>query len=389
MGQQRQRQSAQLCAAFSEFEAASGQLVDSYGRLERRVVELTAALAASRAELQRELEDKDRLATRLASLLAALPGGVVVLDGAGRVQDFNPAAADLLGGLGRGAPWIDVVARSFAPRWDDGHDVSLEDGRRVSVATQALHGEPGQILLITEVTETRRLQELLNHHRRLSAKTEMAASLAHQIRTPLSVAMLQISNLGRTDASAELRQRATVKALAALRQLERLVEDMLGFARGGTFDMRELDVAPMLEALVAEVRGALPDPAFTLALGEPAPVRIRGNRSALHSIMLNLVNNSRAATAGKGRLAITARELGDFVEIRFADDGPGVPAADRENIFEPFFTTRRNGTGLGLSVARAIARSHGGELALDPDFLAGACFVLSLPRLIGVAATAS
>ncbi|MBI4696187.1 MAG: PAS domain-containing sensor histidine kinase [Gammaproteobacteria bacterium] len=381
MGQQRQEQSAELCAAFAEFEAVSGKLTEFYASLEQRVAELTAELHESRAELQRELQAKDLLATRLESLLTALPGGIVVIDGAGRVQDFNPAAANLLDGLDRGTPWIEIVATSFAPRWDDGHDVSLKDGRRVSVATQSLHGEPGQILLITDVTETRRLQELLNHHRRLSAKTEMAASLAHQIRTPLSVAMLQVSNLSRATANPELRRRCTVKALDAMRQLERLVEDMLTFARGGTLEMSELEVGPVLEGLIAELAAAMPDSDFEVALGPVPPVRIRGNRSALHSIMLNLVNNGRAAAQGKGHLEISVRELGDYIQLRFADDGPGVPAADRENVFEPFFTTRRSGTGLGLSVARAVARAHGGELAIEPDYQDGACFVLSLPRL--------
>lgn len=390
MGQPELNQSAQLCAAFAEFEHASSRLAAFYDSLEQRVAELTLALTDSKAELQRELHAKGVLATRLASLLEALPGGVIVLDEAGRVTDRNPAAVELLGPVAIGEPWIDVVARCFSPRWDDGHDISLQDGRRVNVATQALHGEPGQILLIKDVTETRRLQELLTHHRRLSAKTELAAALAHQIRTPLSVAILQLSNLNRESLVLDARRRHTEKAMDAMRQLERLVEDMLTFARGGPLDMASLSVQSLLDDLARDAQQTAATRDLVLEIKtDIGSDQLRGNRNALHSIMLNLVNNSCNAMGGCGRMTISATRIHDCVELRFADHGPGIPLKDREHVFEPFFTTRKNGTGLGLSVARAVARAHGGELDLDPDYRDGACLVLTLPAQTGAPSRAT
>ncbi|MGE3774225.1 MAG: PAS domain-containing sensor histidine kinase [Gammaproteobacteria bacterium] len=380
MGLEQTVDRAELTAAFAQFEQASSQLSGVYASLERRVGELSAALNASHARLEVELAEKERLATRLSALLAALPAGVVVLDAQGRVGTVNPGATELLGEIAPGDAWRDIVARAFAPRWDDGHDVSLIDGRRVNVSTQALADEPGQILMLQDVTETRRLQEQLSHHRRLSAKTEMAAALAHQIRTPLAAALLALGPVARARELTPAQARNARRALDAMRQLERLVENMLSFARGAVVDAQPIVVDALRRRLETEVRGLVDGSEFRVAFdGAPDARVVHGNADALISIMLNLVSNARQVTGGSGALLIASRRVGDFVSIRFIDNGPGVAAHDRERIFEPFFTTRGGGTGLGLSVAQAIARAHGGELAIDPDHTAGACFELTLP----------
>ena len=135
----------------------SGQLGESEGMLQARVAELQDQLAESAAQRLQELDEKGRLANRLQSLLDLLPGGVIVIDGQGRVREANPVALDLLGAPLEGALWREVIARSFSPRSDDGHEISLKDGRRVSIATRSLNIEPGQLVLLTDLTETRRL----------------------------------------------------------------------------------------------------------------------------------------------------------------------------------------------------------------------------------------
>lgn len=380
MGLEQTVDRAELKAAFAQFEQASSLLTSFYANLEQRVAELTAALSDSRAQLEVELAEKERLATRLSALLEALPAGVIVLDGQGRVTEVNPGATELLGDIAAGDAWRDIVARAFAPRWDDGHDVSLVDGRRVNVSTQALADEPGQILMLKDVSETRRLQEQLTHHRRLSAKTEMAAALAHQIRTPLAAALLALGPVARARDLAPTQARGAQRALEAMRQLERLVENMLSFARGAVVDAQPIAIETLTRRLGDEVRALLEGSSFKVAFDCERDARVvHGNADALISIMLNLVANARQIGGSDGALVIATRRVGDYVSFRFMDNGPGVAAADRERIFEPFFTTRGGGTGLGLSVAQAMARAHGGELAIDADYTAGACFELSLP----------
>ncbi len=136
-----------------------------------------------------ELKEKEQVTNRLENLLNIMPAGVVVLDSRGLVTQCNPAAEDFLGEPLLGEIWRNVIKRSFAPQVDDGHEISLKDGRRISMVTRSMEGEPGQLILLTDLTETRELQHRLDRHRRLSEMGRMMSSLAHQIRTPLSAAM--------------------------------------------------------------------------------------------------------------------------------------------------------------------------------------------------------
>src|SRR5690606_2292395 len=157
---------------------------------------------------------------------------VIVIDGQGVVREANPVARQLLGLPLLGMLWRQVIARNFAPRKDDGHEIPLKDGRRLSIATRSLTGEPGQLVLLTDLTETRRLQDQLARHERLSALGRMVASLAHQIRTPLSAALLYASHLTEQVLPVEQQQRFAGRLKERLHELEHQVRDMLVFARG-------------------------------------------------------------------------------------------------------------------------------------------------------------
>ncbi|MEM7542485.1 MAG: ATP-binding protein [Pseudomonadota bacterium] len=367
-----------LKVAFAEFEGASRVLVDAYTQLESRLVGLNDELSAARNAERDQLLEKERLAERLAALLEALPGGVVVLDGDGCIKEYNPAAAELLGPLPIGTAWKAVVAATFAPRWDDGHDMSLKDGRMVNVATQSLPREPGQILLIKDVTETRQLQDQLAHQRRISAKTEVAAALAHQVRTPLSAALLNLATLkrrGRADADAK----ACERTFESLRKIEHLVEDMLVFARGGQLEVDSIATSQLVAAIHAAAC-ELPGGdviGFESALLDTEAVNV--NIEAIVSISMNLLENALDACADPRKVKVSARRNDGLLTIAFRNEGPAIGERDRQSIFEPFYSTKPNGTGLGLAVARSIARAHCGEISLRGGPLT--CFELVLPLI--------
>lgn len=371
---------AGLDQAFALFNQMSTQLNQSYSMLEARVSELKGQLALVSAQRMQELAEKERLANRLQSLLDLLPGGVIVIDGQGVVREANPAARGLLGQPLVGMLWRQVIARCFAPRKDDGHEISLRDGRRLSIATRSLNGEPGQLVLLNDLTETRRLQDQLARHERLSALGRMVASLAHQIRTPLSAAMLYAGHLSEQALPLEQQQRFAGRLKERLQELENQVRDMLVFARG------ELPLPDRLSPaeLFAGLRAAAESHVAGLQLRWQCDVRggeLLCNRDTLVGSVLNLLHNAIQAGGQDVRLKVHLYARGDSLRLAISDSGPGMDAATLARLGEPFFTTKTTGTGLGLAVVKAVAKAHHGELRLQSRPGRGTCASLVLPLI--------
>lgn len=373
---------AGLEQAFALFNQMSTQLSTSYSMLEARVTELKGQLALVSAQRMQELAEKERLAHRLQSLLDLLPGGVIVIDGQGVVREANPVARNLLGQPLVGMLWRQVIARNFAPREDDGHEISLKDGRRLSIATRSLHAEPGQLVLLTDLTETRRLQDQLSRHERLSALGRMVASLAHQIRTPLSAALLYASHLTEQVLPVEQQQRFAGRLKERLHELEHQVRDMLIFARGELPLPDRLAPATLFDAL----RSAAEPHVLGMQVRWQCDSRMGEllcNRDTLVGAVLNLIENAIQAGGREARLKIHLYQRGETLRLCISDNGPGIDSVTLARLGEPFFTTKTTGTGLGLAVVKAVARAHQGDVQLRSRPGRGTCAILTLP-LLGV-----
>ncbi|MDP4567503.1 MULTISPECIES: sensor histidine kinase [Pseudomonas] len=364
--------------AFALFNQMSSQLTDSYSMLEARVTELKGELAVVSAQRMQELAEKERLANRLQNLLDLLPGGVIVIDGQGIVSEANPAACDLLGLPLEGQLWRNIIARSFAPREDDGHEISLRDGRRLSIATRSLDAEPGQLVLLNDLTETRHLQDQLARHERLSSLGKMVASLAHQIRTPLSAALLYASHLTEHELPVATHQRFAGRLKERLHELEHQVRDMLVFARGELPLTDRLTPKSLLQSLQAAALTHVQDVAVRWQC-DSHQGELLCNRDTLVGALLNLIENAVQASAGAARLKVHLYSRGDTLRLCISDSGSGIDAAVLERLGEPFFTTKANGTGLGLTVVKAVARAHQGELSLRSRPGRGTCALVTLP----------
>jgi len=374
-------QKGSLEQAFQHFSEVSSSLTEFYQGLEQKVLLLNKELADTRSQKMREYVERERVTSRLENLLRALPGGVIVIDGQGIVQECNPAALEILGTPLIDERWRDVVDRAFKPKWDDGHDVTLHDGRYVNISTQALDSEPGQILLITDVTETRQLQEQISALKRVSAMGDMAAALAHQIRTPLSSALLYVSNLGVNQLDKELRKRFTKKTMSALQHLEILVEEMLLFARGGRLHARPSKISNLIDDVIEQQHADLEKCDLNITFKNEIPdVQVNLSRDAFKSALQNIFNNACQAGGDAINLNIDlVQNQSDQIQLTITDDGPGIPDSVKSRIFEPFVTTRTNGTGLGLAVVDAVVRAHKGTITVQDGPEKGTCFTIVLP----------
>nr|WP_180203301.1 ATP-binding protein [Pseudomonas sp. SbOxS1]NYU02399.1 PAS domain-containing protein [Pseudomonas sp. SbOxS1] len=364
--------------AFALFNQMSSQLTSSYSMLEARVTELKGELAVVSAQRMQELAEKERLANRLQHLLDLLPGGIIVIDAQGIVREANPAACELLGLPLEGELWRVVIARCFAPREDDGHEVSLKDGRRLSIATRSLDAEPGQLVLLNDLTETRHLQDQLARHERLSSLGRMVASLAHQIRTPLSAALLYASHLTEQALPVDTQQRFAGRLKERLHELEHQVRDMLVFARGELPLTDRVTPAQLMQSLQAAALTHVQDLPIRWQCDAHAG-ELLCNRDTLVGAVLNLIENAIQASAADVRLKVHLYTRGNNLRLCVSDSGSGIDGAVLARLGEPFFTTKATGTGLGLTVVKAVARAHQGELRLRSRIGRGTCAQVLLP----------
>lgn len=372
-----------LDQSFDLFEDLSQRLVTSHEMLERQVAKLSGEVSSLEKERREAQLEKEKIANRLDNLINFLPGGVIVLDSTGRVTEANPVAVDLLGEPLEGMPWREVIARSFKPRSDDGHEVSLQDGRRIRIATRNL-GVDGQIILLTDLTETRRLQSELSRHERLSALGKMMSALAHQIRTPLSTAMLYAGHLRNSELDESRRGEFTDKLSSRLNHIERQIQDMLLFVKG-ELPLNDYITVEDLQRGLAE---ALEVPLNTSAshcqwLNSCAHVHLRCNREALIGALQNLANNSIQAVGKGAELLINFKHEvvrgQHWLAIHLTDKGPGIDPELLPRVRDLFVTTKSQGTGLGLAVVQAVSRAHGGAFDLRSEVGQGTSATLLLP----------
>src|SRR5882762_4352298 len=365
---------SELQAAFLAFGTVSDQLSDAFDSLRGEVAQLRTDLSAAHA-------GKEHLAARLSALIKGLPGGVLVLDGRGEIQECNPAALNLLGEPLLGQLFSAVRARSTVNPERAGEHTELRSGRFVNVSRRELENG-GEVVLLTDVTESHLMQTFLVRQQRLLTMGELAAGLAHQIRTPLAAALLYASQMTLSDRNPADLARCAEKTVGSLKQLDKLVNDMLAFAHGGA--AREaVSVSALLEQVAQWLRPAL-RPGVRLTIRTQAPdLTVRANAPSLVSAVLNLATNAlQAATADLNLELLARRSPVGRAQIVVSDNGPGVPAHIRERIFEPFFTTRARGNGIGLAIVKSVVEAHQGNVSLADapgGASAGATFIIDLP----------
>ena len=374
---ERIQKAERLTDAFHLFNQLSQHLNASYQSLEGQVARLNRELAAARSERLKTLVEKERIAARLQQILAALPAAVIVLGASGEVMDCNNLAVDFLGEPLLGEDWSDLMQDRLTQIGDTPHERRLPDGRQVNMTRNFLGNESGQIILLSDVSEMRSLQKMLAQQKHLTAMGEMAASLAHQVRTPLATAILYASQMDKPVIDDKKRQLFTRKILERLHHLERQINDMLIYAKQGRLSMECFS----LTSLLMRINESMAERNIRFMLNNRVDVDVMlGNEDALRGALMNLLNNAGEACDDNGLVVMTVFQEDQYsLCIRIEDNGIGMNESQQQRVFEPFFTTKSSGTGLGLAVVDSVVRAHSGSITCSSVVGRGTVFTLMLP----------
>jgi two-component system, NtrC family, nitrogen regulation sensor histidine kinase NtrY len=351
-----------------------GAVFDAFNRMVRR--------------LRRARRELVRVNRRTRAVVEDVATGVVAFDRAGVVTLVNPRARALLGlslvegqrperGPGVGGEFVRWVELYFRDRLEEASTEFQAGPRRIRARARRIGGlgpteprEPsGAVVSLEDVTDELRTERVL-------AWGEMARQVAHEVKNPLTPIKLSVQHLrrawddGRSDFGDILQRNAD----AMLREIDRLAGIASGFARFGAPE------APGEEPLEAVPVDELVHEVMALYASGEGPVRfesrvppslppVQARTQELKEVLVNLLENARAAVRDQGRVVVEAGVEGEGdderVVLTVVDDGVGIPAAVLPRIFEPHFSTRSTGTGLGLAIVQRLVEGWGGSVSAE------------------------
>jgi PAS domain S-box-containing protein len=314
----------------------------------------------------------------------------LVLEDGSAHPAFNPEALGLEPGLGRGPAYLGLplavrdrtigsalIVDPRGPR----HFTAAEVERAAAIANQlAVAVENARLYddLRRSYAELAQAQAQLIQRERLAALGELSAVVAHEVRNPLGVIFNSLGSLRRVlKPEGDARMLLDIVGEEADR-LNRIVGDLLDFARPSPPALRPEALDRLVEDAVGAALAENRDIAVERDIG-PGLSPVSMDSRLMRQAVLNVAVNAVQAMPHGGKLSVRARREGPWARVEIRDSGPGIPDEIRQRIFEPFFTTKASGTGLGLAVVKRIVEGHGGEVTVASEPGAGAAFTIRIP----------
>ena len=350
-------------------------------------------LADERDRLYREAEER----AQAARVIGSIADGVLLIDGAGIVQLWNPAAEAITGLaqdvlLGRPVEeaipgWSAIADALVVARGPDAAraratTVPLEmDGRELWLSIRGVGIAEGTVYAFQDLTEERRLEEL---------KTDFIATVSHELRTPLAAVHGAAKTLQREDVvvgADVVGQLLTLIAEQSAR-LSAMVDDILLASRVDSPELKiateQVDVAEVALDVIAAGRAHAHERLTIELVASPSPP-VAADRDKLRQVLTNLVANAIKYSPAGGRIEVELEARDRHLAVVVRDEGLGIAAGDQRLIFEKFYRADANmthgvsGTGLGLYISRELVRRMGGSISVDSQLGEGSIFVVTLP----------
>jgi two-component system nitrogen regulation sensor histidine kinase NtrY len=375
-------------ALTEAFNSMAGELETRRREVERSTIELESKHA--------EVEQRRRY---IETILERITTGVVSIDSNARVTTINSAATRFLdvdtsivgqpvqvvfdrphlrplGGLlakrpGRTEPVAQDIALSR-----DGQELHLA---AVATALVGDSGAPeGQVLVLDDVTPLIRAQKV-------AAWREVARRLAHEIKNPLTPIQLSAERLrrhflGSPPPARALVDECTSTIVGEVESLKGLVDEFSQFARMPAPRAVPTDLHQLIVNTLALYNGIFSDIAFEQRFGADIAL-VRLDSEQIRRVIINLIDNAVEAMERRGHIVVETHSdtSNHLVRVVVADDGPGIPAAERDKLFLPYYSTKGRGSGLGLAIVRRIIAEHGGNIDASDNAPRGTRFTIELP----------
>ena len=409
-GSEKSKEIQTLIQNMEAFNEVTAQLQNSYDELQGRVKKLDLELSDKNDELKKNLAEKERVKNYLNDILESQTNGVLVVDRTGNITTCNKTTGTITGikpqnclgkSLNEVFPLFESVvgqlAKSRGETISQDKDISNAKGGILHIRISASPvwdnhgGQIGTILILQDMTEFRRMEELAQRNQRLREMGEMAAGIAHEIRNPLASIELFASLLKKDLEGDSEKENLVHHIRAGVQNMDRIISTLLLFAKSAQPSRQRCDINLLLtECLEGINRVIVPENINVIRKSGPDSLLANGDRELLRQVFPNLINNAIQAMPDGGELSLITQKFSvhnsengstdrQYISVIITDNGIGMSTDNLAKVFNPFFTTKDKGTGLGLAISHNIIKAHQGTIDAASEEGKGTSFTVKIP----------
>jgi len=415
-----------LACAFQNFSQATETLRKSYRALQQKIAELNSELSEVNKTLSKKVAELHKVRTYLNNILDSMMDGLIAVDLEGKITIFNKAAERVTGYRAK-----EVLGQPYGVVFGKENEDFVSILRKTLQKKRPLVGErpffsrnksifleviinpvgdpedkmEGALVVFRDISVLRYLKDEIRRKEKLAILGEMAASIAHEIRNPLSgiegFALLLKESL-RED---EEKKSWIDNIVKGARSLNNLVTSLLNFSRPINLNFQSVVVDRLIESVLSFIQQKIQKEKLNIQIiteFPSQPVEMVADPDLLKQVFLNLAINAVEAMSEGGKLTVCLKkkdhpEIHQFIRemegdytfttscgevcVKFSDTGCGISPEEEKKIFRPFYTTKSKGYGLGLAIVQQIIQSHGGRIRVKSKPGEGTTFILNLPLI--------